>query len=63
MKQCIQEVLQEYWQTLKYEYEDDYDQAWNKFLTFVIEHIPKGEDEVRQLTEVVIATHTSGHGN
>lgn len=41
MKQSILEVLHDRFKPTNYHLQNAYEQAWDKFLSFIIEHMPK----------------------
>ena len=56
IKQSFLETLPTILKQFNYDYTEDHEQAWDKFLTLTIEHLIMRRDEIEQSTEVTIAT-------
>ncbi len=58
MKQSIIEVIRERFQMFKYEFNSIYEQAWNKFLSFVIKHLLERDGQMREPAKIIISPAT-----
>ncbi len=58
MKQSIIEVIRERFQLFKYEFNSIYEQAWNKFLSFVIKHLLERDSQMREPAKIIISPAT-----
>ncbi|CAF1065778.1 unnamed protein product [Adineta steineri] len=59
LKQCIIETIRERFQMFKYNFVIDYDQAWNKFLSFIIKYLLEKKDKIRGPTKIIISPATN----
>ena len=61
------EIFRKRFKMFNYDFTTEHEQAWNKFLTFIIEHITKKENEIRGPTEIILSRATnhdqSSHNN
>ena len=48
------EILRERFHKYNYDFTDNHDQAWNKFLTFIIKHLTKKDNTIRGPTQIII---------
>lgn len=58
MKQCILEVLAERFQTLEFEFTVDYQRAWSKFLSFIIQRLLDNPVQLRVPTKIIVSPAT-----
>jgi len=54
IKQSIVEILRERFKLFNYDFIDEYEKVWNKFLTFIIEYTIKQKNNIRTPTEKMI---------
>ncbi len=54
IKQSIMEILREQFKKFNYDFIDEYDRVWNKFLTFIIEYTLKQKNTIRTPKEKMI---------
>ncbi len=54
IKQSIVEILHERFKVFNYDFIDEYEKVWNKFLTFIIEYTIKQKNAIRTPTEKMI---------
>jgi hypothetical protein len=59
MKQSILEILRKRFTMFHYDYTNDHQRVWNKFLTFIIEYLMKKENAIRRPTEILISPATN----
>lgn len=58
MKQCIIEIIRERFHMFKYDFTVDYERAWNKFLSFIIQRLLEKENIFQGSTQIIISPAT-----
>jgi len=58
MRQCIIEVIRQRFQMFKYDYTIDYENAWNKFLSFIIKYLSESDNRIQRPTKIIISPAT-----
>jgi hypothetical protein len=53
------EIFRERFKIFNYDFTDDYERVWNKFLTFFIDYIIKQKNARGSLTEIITASTTT----
>jgi hypothetical protein len=52
LKQSMMECLHERFQMFNHVFTDDYERAWNKFLTLIIEYLIKRNNSIKESTDI-----------
>jgi len=53
------EIIRERFQILKYNYTNDYEKAWNKFLSFIIKYLLEKDNQIQEpITKIIISPAT-----
>ncbi len=53
MKQCVIDVIRERFQMFKYDFTSIHEQAWNKFLSFIIKYLLEKDNQMCEPTIII----------
>jgi len=59
MKKSIMEVIRERFELFNYNYAIDYEQTWNKFLSFIIKHLFEKDNQIQGPAKIIISPATA----